>query len=144
MWYGEYLHSLDEKDRLVLPSKFRQEIKNKDIKKFYLTRGLDGCLFMFAREDWQRLEDKFRSLSFTKQQARFFNRLYFSGAFEIIPDSQGRIRIPDYLKEFAAIAKDIVIVGVSDRIEIWGKRRWAKFYEENRKNFEEMAENIFD
>jgi len=144
MWYGEYLHSLDEKNRLVLPSKFRQEIKKENIKRFYLTRGLDTCLFMLAEEDWKRLEDKFSSLSFTKQQARSFNRLYFSGAVEVAPDSQGRVLIPDYLKEFAQIKRDIVIIGVSDRMEIWAKSIWTKFYETNRKNFEEMAENIFD
>ncbi|MBN2121002.1 MAG: division/cell wall cluster transcriptional repressor MraZ [Candidatus Omnitrophica bacterium] len=144
MWYGEYLHSLDDKNRFVLPSKFRQEIKKEKIRKFYFARGLDGCLFMFAEEDWKKLEERFKSLSFTKKQARFFNRLYFSGAYEISPDSQGRVLIPDYLREFAGIAKDIVIVGISDRIEIWDKDRWHKFYEQNQKNFEEMAENIFD
>lgn len=144
MWYGEYLHSLDEKNRFILPSRFRLEIKKENIKKFYLTRGLDGCLFMLAEGDWKKLEDKFRSLSFTKQQARSFNRLYFSGAIEVEPDSQGRVLIPDYLKEFAQIKRDIVIIGVSDRMEIWAKSSWTKFYETNRENFEEMAENIFD
>ena len=144
MWYGEYIHSLDNKSRFVLPSKFRQQIKKQSIRKFYITRGLDTCLFMLAEHDWKRLEEKFRSLSFTKQQARSFNRLYFSGAHEAAPDSQGRILIPDYLKEFAQIKRDIVIIGVSDRIEIWSRPDWVKFYEKNRKNFEEMAENIFD
>ena len=144
MWYGEYIHSLDDKSRFVLPAKFRQSIKKHSIAKFYFTRGLDGCLFMFAEKDWQKLEDRFKSLSFTKQQARSFNRLYFSGAYDFKPDSQGRILIPDYLRDFADIKKDIVIIGVSDRIEIWDKGRWDKFYEQNRKNFEEMAENIFD
>jgi len=144
MWYGEYLHSLDEKNRVVLPSRFRQKIKEKRIKKFYLTRGLERCLFMFAEKDWLRIEEKFSSLSFTKLKARFFNRLYFSGAYETKIDSQGRILIPDYLKNFAQIKKEVVIIGVSDRIEIWDKSSWDEFYEENRKNFEEMAENIFE
>lgn len=144
MWYGEYSHSLDEKNRFVLPSRFRQKIEREKIKKFYLTRGLEECLFMFAEKDWLKIEEKFSSLSFTKLKARFFNRLYFSGAYETGIDSQGRILIPDYLKEYAHIDKEIVIIGVSDRIEIWDKLHWKKFYEENRKNFEEMAENIFD
>lgn len=144
MWYGEYLHSLDNKDRFILPARFRQKIQEKKIKKFYLTRGLEKCLFMFAEKDWLRLEEKFRSLSFTRQQARFFNRLYFSGAYPVEPDSQGRILLPSYLKEFAGIRKEIVIIGVSDRIEIWEKDSWNRFYEENRKNFEEMAENILE
>ena len=144
MWYGEYIHSLDDKGRFVLPSKFRQQIKKQNIRGFYMTRGLDTCLFMLAEQDWKRLEEKFRSLSFTKKQARSFNRLYFSGAYEAAPDLQGRVLIPDYLKQFAQIKRDIVIIGVSDRIEIWSKPDWAKFYEKNRKNFEEMAENIVD
>ena len=144
MWYGEYVHSLDEKNRFVLPVRFRQEIKERRLQRFYFTRGLDGCLFMFAEGDWKKMEERFKSLSFTKQQARFFNRLYFSGAYEMEPDSQGRVLIPDYLREFAGIKKDVVIIGVSDRVEIWDRGRWNKFYEEHRKNFEEMAENIFD
>ena len=144
MWYGEYLHSLDGKNRFVLPARFRQEINKQKLKRFYFTRGLDGCLFMFTEADWHKLEDRFKSLPVTKQQARSFNRILFSGAQELEPDSQGRVLIPDYLKEFAGITKDIVIIGVSDRIEIWAKKRWHDFYAKNRTNFEEMAENIFD
>ncbi len=144
MWYGEYIHNLDKKDRFILPSKFRQQVKSKRIKTFYLTRGLDGCLFMFCQEEWRKLEDEFKALSFTKQQARYFNRLYFSGAYQVFPDTQGRILIPDYLKEYAGIKKDITIVGISNRIEIWDKSRWDQFYEKNRKDFEKMAEDIFN
>ena len=143
MWYGEYVHTLDNKDRFILPARFRQEIKKRKIKKFYLTRGLEGCLFLFAEEDWKRIEERLRTLPFTKQQARYFNRLYFSGAYEVRLDSQGRILIPQHLKDFAKINKEIVIIGIADRIEIWDKAQWKEFYERNRKNFEEMAENIF-
>jgi len=144
MWYGEYQHNLDEKNRFILPSKFRKQLKKTKSKKFYLTRGLDVCLFMFLENDWRRLEEKFKSLPFTKQQARSFNRLYFSGASEVIPGSQGRVIIPDYLKDFAGINREVVIIGVSDRIEIWNKHIWQDFYEKNRKNFEKMAEDIFE
>ena len=144
MWYGEYVHSLDSKNRFVLPAKFRQQLQKLETEKFYLTRGLDGCLLMFAEGDWKGYEAKLKSLSFTKKQSRSFNRLFFSGAVETSPDSQGRVLIPDYLKAFAAIKRDIVVIGISDRIEIWDKGLWGKFYEDNRKNFEEMAENIFD
>ena len=142
MWYGEYKHNLDEKDRFVLPAKFRAQIKKDKIKKFFLTRGLDNCLFMFSQEQWKKTEEKFKALSFTKQEARFFNRFYFSGAYEVEPDAQGRILLPASLKEFAQIKKEIVIVGVSDRIEIWDKDLWRSFYEENRKKLEKMAEDI--
>ncbi|MCM8773115.1 MAG: division/cell wall cluster transcriptional repressor MraZ [Candidatus Omnitrophica bacterium] len=118
MWYGEYTHSLDVKDRFVLPAKFREKIRERKISNFYITRGLDGCLFIFSEDVWRGLEEKLKSFSITKQQARVFNRIYFSGALEVSPDSQGRITLPLYLKEFAGIKKDIVIIGVSYRIEI--------------------------
>ena len=143
MWYGEYKHNLDEKDRFVLPAKFRAQIKKEGIKKFYITRGLDNCLFMFSESEWKKTEERFRSLSFTKQEARFFNRFYFSGAYEVTPDAQGRVLLPSPLKEFAGIKREIVIVGVSDRIEIWNKDLWKEFYEENRERLEKMAEDIF-
>ncbi len=144
MWYGEYLHTLDEKDRFIFPAKFREKVKALEKKKFFITRGLDGCLFLVSQEAWEKLEDKLKSLPFTKQQSRSFNRLYFSGASEIDIDTQGRITLPEYLKEFAQIQREVVIIGVADRIEIWGKDRWDKFYQENKKRFEEMAENLFE
>ena len=144
MWYGEYLHTLDEKDRFILPAKFREKVKKLKKKKFFITRGLDGCLFLVSQEAWEKLEDKLKSLSFTKQQSRFFNRLYFSGACEIDIDVQGRITLPEYLKEFAQIQREVVIVGVADRIEVWSKGRWDKFYQDNKKRFEDMAENLFE
>jgi transcriptional regulator MraZ len=143
MWYGKYIHTLDAKDRFVLPAKFREKIKNLGTKRFYLTRGLDGCLFLFAQDVWYQMEDKLKALSFTKQQSRFFNRLYFSGASELEVDTQGRVTVPDYLKEFSGIAKEVIILGVADRIEIWDKQRWKKFDDDNRKRFEEMAEGLF-
>src|SRR3990167_8813366 len=98
MWYGEYLHTLDDKDRFVLPAKFRQILKTLKKKNFYITRGLDGCLSLYAEDAWQELKQKLSSLSFTKQQSRHFNRLFFSGAQDTIVDKQGRITVPEYLK----------------------------------------------
>lgn len=144
MFYGEYLHSIDRKGRLILPSKFREVAKANFIEKFYITRGLDKCLFMFSEEEWRSQEQKFRTIPFTKQQARTFNRLYFSGASEVIADKQGRILIPLYLKDFAQIKRDIVIVGVSNRIEIWSKDLWEKFYGDYRQSFEDIAEKLMD
>lgn len=144
MFYGEYDHTLDRKGRLIIPAKFRQLIKEHFIEKFFITRGLDKCLFMFAEEEWRTQEQKFRSMPFTKPEARKFNRLYFSGAAEIIPDKQGRILIPQYLKNFAEIKKEIVIVGISSRIEIWASNRWKEFYESASKSFEEVAEKLIE
>ena len=144
MWYGEYKHSLDSKDRFILPARFRDKVKQLEIKKFYITRGLDGCLFIFAYEVWKVMEDKLKEVSFTKQQARSFNRMYFSGAIEVEFDSQGRVTLPDYLREFAGIEKDIVILGVSDRIEIWDRRKWEQFYNDQKNKFEDIAEGLIE
>lgn len=144
MFYGEYLHSIDRKGRLILPAKFREVAKSSFIEKFFVTRGLDKCLFMFSEEEWRSQEGKFKAISFTKQQARTFNRLYFSGAVEVVPDRQGRILLPQYLKDFAEIKKDVVIVGVSNRIEIWAKDKWQEFYGSSRQSFEEIAEKLMD
>lgn len=144
MFYGEYLHSIDRKGRLILPAKFREVAKGSFIEKFFVTRGLDKCLFMFSEEEWRSQESKFKAISFTKQQARTFNRLYFSGAVEVAPDKQGRILLPPYLKDFAEIKKDVVIVGVSNRIEIWAKGKWQEFYGSSRQSFEEIAEKLMD
>ncbi len=143
MWYGEFIHSLDSKDRFVFPAKFRDKMKKLKSKKFYLTRGLEGCLFFFTSQVWNELETKLQSVSFTKEQSRNFNRLYFSGAQEIEIDSQGRLILPGYLKEYAGISKEVVIIGVGDRVEIWDKKRWEDFYARNRQRFEEMAEGLF-
>ncbi len=144
MFYGEYLHSIDRKGRLILPAKFRESAKAHFIEKFFVTRGLDKCLFMFSEEEWRTQETKFKAISFTKQQARTFNRLYFSGAVEVLPDKQGRILLPQYLKDFAQIKKDVMIVGVSNRIEIWAKDKWQEFYGTSRQSFEEIAEKLMD
>jgi len=144
MFYGEYLHSIDRKGRIILPAKFREVAKGNFIEKFFVTRGLDKCLFMFSEEEWRSQEAKFKAISFTKQEARTFNRIYFSGAGEIIPDKQGRILLPQYLKDFAEIKRDVVIVGVSNRIEIWSKDKWQEFYGNSRQSFETIAEKLIE
>lgn len=144
MFYGEYLHSVDRKGRLILPAKFRETAKGHFIEKFFVTRGLDCCLFMLSEEEWRLQENKFKSVSFTKQQSRTFNRLYFSGAVEVVFDAQGRILLPQYLKDYAQIKRDVVIVGVSNRIEIWAKDKWEEFYGNSRQLFEEIAEKLID
>jgi MraZ protein len=144
MFYGEYVHSIDRKGRLILPAKFREAAKSHFVEKFYVTRGLDKCLFMFSEEEWRQQENKLKSIPFTKQQSRTFNRLYFSGASEIDFDAQGRILLPQYLKDFAEIKREVVIVGVSTRIEIWAKNKWEEFYGNSRQSFEEIAEKLMD
>lgn len=142
MFYGEYEHSLDNKGRLIIPSKIREIAKTHYVEKFYMTRGLDKCLFMFGEEEWKSQESKFRNLSFTKKESRSFNRLFFSGTAEIEADKQGRILIPKYLKDYADIKRDIVVIGVSNRIEIWSKELWGEFYKTQKGSFEEIAERL--
>ena len=144
MFYGEYLHSIDRKGRLILPAKFREAAKVHFIEKFFVTRGLDNCLFMFSEEEWRVQESKFKAIPFTKAESRKFNRLYFSGAAEINFDTQGRILLPLYLKDFAQIKKDVVVVGVSNRIEIWAKDKWVEFYGNSRQSFEAIAEKLIE
>lgn len=144
MFYGEYLHTLDRKGRIILPSKFRDAAKANFVEKLYLTRGLDKCLFMFAEEEWKLQEQKFRTMSFTKQESRKFNRIYFSGAVEIIPDKQGRILVPQYLKDFAGIKREVIIIGVSNRIEIWSRDSWGDFYNLSKESFEDIAEKLIE
>jgi len=144
MFYGEYEHKLDKKGRIIIPSKFREISKEQYIDKFYVTRGLDTCLFMFPEEEWRQQEAKFKNLSFTKRESRKFNRLFFSGAVETIADKQGRILIPSYLKHYAGIKKEIMLIGVSSRIEIWSKEKWEEFYASSRDSFEDIAEKLMD
>ena len=144
MFYGEHEHSIDRKGRLIIPSKFREVSKEHYVERFFVTRGLDTCLFVFTEDEWKKQEAKFKSLSFTNAQARQFSRLYFSGACEVACDRQGRILVPQYLKDYAQIKQGVVIVGVSSRIEIWSKENWAKFYADTKDSFEKTAENLFD
>lgn len=142
MFYGEYEHAIDNKGRLIIPSRFRDSFKEYEIGKFYITRGLDKCLFMFTENEWKTQESKFKAISFTKSEARKFNRLYFSGASQIECDKQGRILVPKYLKDYAGIKRDVMIIGVSNRIEIWAKDAWEEYYRNSRESFEEIAEKL--
>jgi len=144
MFYGEYEHTIDRKGRLIIPSKLRETFKEHYVEKFYITRGLDGCLFLFPEEEWKLQEQKFKSMSFTKQEARKFNRIFFSGASELVCDKQGRVLIPTYLKQFADIKRDVMIIGVSSRIEVWSKEKWKEFYESNKSTFEDTAEKLME
>ncbi|MBF0479600.1 MAG: division/cell wall cluster transcriptional repressor MraZ [Candidatus Omnitrophica bacterium] len=144
MFYGEFRHSLDEKGRIILPSKFRETCTEHGIEKFFLTRGLDKCVFMFTEEEWRIQEQKFRAKPFTKKETRMFNRLFFSGAVDTIPDKQGRFIVPQYLKDYAAIDKDTVLIGVSNRIEIWDRKTWDTFYAASNESFEQIAESMID
>ncbi len=142
MFYGEYKHTIDRKGRVILPSKVREVCREHQIEKFFITRGLDKCIFMFSDEEWRLQEQKFKGMSFTKQETRNFNRMLFSGAIDVVPDKQGRFIIPAYLKEYANIKRDTVIIGISNRIEIWDQRGWEEYYSNTNASFEKIAENM--
>ena len=144
MFYGEFKHTLDRKQRIIIPAKFREALKEHYVERFFITRGLDKCLFMFVEDEWKIQEQKFKSLSFTKAESRKFNRLYFSGASEMIPDKQGRILIPDYLRSYAEIKKEVYVIGVSNRIEIWSHELWEEYYAKSKDTFEDVAEKLIE
>ncbi|MFH1791596.1 MAG: division/cell wall cluster transcriptional repressor MraZ [Candidatus Omnitrophota bacterium] len=144
MFYGEYDHSLDNKGRIIVPAKFRIAMKEHYIEKLFITRGLDQCLFMFPEEEWRSQEARFRAVSFTRKESRQFNRLFFSGAVEIMLDKQGRLLLPKYLKDYAHIKRDIMIIGVSSRVEIWAKEKWNDFYGSTKDSYEDIAEKLID
>ncbi|MEA3489143.1 MAG: division/cell wall cluster transcriptional repressor MraZ [Candidatus Omnitrophota bacterium] len=144
MFYGEYLHKLDKKNRLIIPSKFRESVTEMCIEKFYLTRGLDECIFMFSEGEWKTQESRFKAMSFTKEKARKFQRQFFGGAFEVAPDKQWRILVPDILKEYAGLSKIIMIVGVSSRIEIWDRDKWQEYSVSSKEEYGEIAEGLVE
>ena len=145
MFTGEYHHTIDDKNRLAIPAPIRECIDvNTDGKGFYITRGLDTCLFMYTPKVWQGVVARIEQLSFTNKKARQFQRLFFSKAQKIPDcDQQGRILIPQYLKDIAKIQKNVVIVGISSRIEIWDEKIWKDFEAEHDKGFEEISEDLF-
>lgn len=142
MFYGEYEHVIDNKGRVMIPAKFREIFKERYVEKFFLTRGLDQCLFVFTEEQWKTEEKKFRDMPYTRSEPRTFARLIFASAAEVVCDKQGRILIPDYLKNHAEIKAAVMIVGVSNRIEIWSKEKWLQFFDNNKNRYEELAEKL--
>lgn len=137
---GEYKHNLDTKGRIIMPSKFRELLD----EQFVITRGLDRCLFVYTEDEWSRIEEKLKALPLTKKDARKFTRLFFSGAANVEIDKQGRINIPQNLREYAGLSKDCTVIGVSSRIEIWDSAAWEDFYTESEDNFEDIAEDLID
>ncbi|MFP3916374.1 division/cell wall cluster transcriptional repressor MraZ [Lysinibacillus telephonicus] len=138
MFMGEYQHSVDTKGRLIIPSKFREELG----ATFVITRGLDNCLFGYPMDEWRKLEEKLKELPMTKKDARAFARFFFSGATEVEIDKQGRINIPSTLATYAKLEKECVVLGVSSKIEIWAKDSWESYFSEAEDSFNEIAENL--
>ena len=140
MLIGEYHHNLDEKGRLIIPSKFREDIG----EKFIVTRGMDGCLFVYAINNWEKIVYKLSSLPFTKKDARTFNRFFMSGATGCEFDKQGRINLPSSLISYANLEKECTIIGVNDRLEIWATNEFESLIEDNLEVISDISENLFE
>lgn len=139
MFMGEYHHNIDEKGRIVLPGKFR----NEDMDKIVVTRGFEQCLYLYTMEEWRKVVDKLNTLPFTKKDARTVMRSFFAGASICEFDRSGRINITSPLVNYAGLTKECVIIGVNDRIEIWDEKIYNNFMNDNSSKIEEMAENLF-
>lgn len=138
MLIGEYEHSLDVKGRLIMPAKLREDMG----EKFVITKGLDGCLFGFSQTEWSNFEAKLKTLPLTQKNARNFVRFFLSGAMECELDKQGRFLITSNLREAGSLEKDVVIIGVGTRIEIWNKAKWQEYSQEENGSADEIAENM--
>jgi len=138
MFIGEYQHTLDDKGRIIIPSKFREELG----ETFVMTKGLDNCLFVYPKSEWTILEEKLKTLPLTNRDARAFVRFFFSGASESVLDKQGRVLVPPNLREHSKLDKDAVVIGVSTRMEIWSKEEWDSYNDDDNLSYDSIAESM--
>jgi MraZ protein len=138
MFIGEYQHTVDEKGRLAIPVKFRKKL----VKGAVVTRGLDSCLFVYTPEEWKKLAVKLSALPFSQANSRAFARLMLAGAMDVEIDGQGRVVLPEYLRQYARIGKEVVVAGLYDRLEIWDRPTWEKYKAETEKNSNDIAEKL--
>lgn len=139
MLMGEYHHNIDDKGRLTIPSKFRDDLG----EKFVITRGLENCLFAYSLEDFQKIVAELQKIPFTKKDARQFMRFFLSGATTVEFDKQGRINISSPLISYAGLKKECIIIGTGDRLEIWSSNNWNDFFDSTKDNMSDIAENLF-
>ncbi|WP_405752776.1 division/cell wall cluster transcriptional repressor MraZ [Anaerovibrio slackiae] len=140
MLMGEYMHSIDAKGRVILPADFRSELG----ESFIITKGLDNCLFLYTTSEWENLSNKLKQLPLAKAEARAFVRFFFSGARQLECDKQGRFLVPATLRAYAGLQKEVVLIGVSSRIELWSKEEWLKYNEEITPSVSSIAETLAD
>ncbi|MDO4778665.1 MAG: division/cell wall cluster transcriptional repressor MraZ [Tissierellia bacterium] len=140
MFIGEFTHSIDDKGRVIMPSKFREILGDK----FYVTKGMEGCVFVYEESEWNRLEEKTRQLKLTSKKAREFARLFYAPAREVEFDKQGRFVIPQNLRDFAKIKKEATIIGVSTRIEIWDKDIYKEYIDGSNMDYDKVFEDFDD
>lgn len=138
MFIGEFSHTLDDKGRVAMPAKFRNDLK----KGAVVTRGLDNCLFVFTKSEWAKLADKLSALPMAQANSRAFARLMLAGAMDVETDKQGRVMLPEYLRVFAGLKKEVVIAGLYSRLEIWGKEQWNLYKSRTEAESNEIAEKM--
>ena len=139
MFMGEYHHSIDDKKRLIIPSKFREELGSE----FIITRGIENCLFVYSKSSWEDITHKLGNLPFTKKNARNFNRFFLSGATTAELDRSGRVLITSPQISYAELTKDCIILGVGERLEIWSETNWKEFYDSASSELSDIAEDLF-
>ncbi len=140
MFMGEYHHTIDEKGRIIIPSKFREELG----EKFIITRGIENCLFVYSISSWEKITTELERLPFTKKDARQFVRFFLSGATTAEFDKQGRVNITSPLIAYANLQKDCVVIGTGNRLEIWSQQDWDAFFDSASSNMSDIAENLFN
>lgn len=138
MFMGEFHHTIDSKGRIIVPAKLRENLG----EQFIVTRGLEGCLFIYPKNEWEHIINKYKELPDTKDR-RYFMRIFLSGATVCELDKQGRINIPAPLVQYSKLIKDCLIIGVDERLEIWSKESWEAFIDENEDNLSDIADNLF-
>lgn len=138
MFIGEYQHLIDEKGRLAIPVKFRERVGSGAV----VTRGLDNCLFVFPMDEWKKLAEKLASLPLSQSNSRAFARLMLAGAMDMEVDRQGRVVVPEYLRRYAKLGKDVVVAGLYSRIEIWNRKAWEKYKTRTEKDSNDIAEKM--
>jgi len=138
MFIGEYTHNLDDKGRLAIPVKFRRELA----KGAVVTRGLDNCLFLYTKTEWEKLAVKLAALPISQSNSRAFARLMLAGAMDVEMDKQGRVVLPEYLRAFADLKKNVVVAGLYSRVELWNEERWGKYKSDTEANSNDIAERM--
>ncbi|WP_430882886.1 division/cell wall cluster transcriptional repressor MraZ [Fusibacter sp. JL216-2] len=138
MFIGEYNHSVDTKGRMNVPAKFRDDLG----ERFYMTKGLDNCLFMFPEAEWRVFEEKLKTLPLTNRNARAFVRLFFAGATECTLDKQGRVNIPQTLRDHGQITKEVIVIGVGTRVELWSESNWTEYNDPDNISYDDIAEQM--
>lgn len=138
MFIGEFKHNLDEKGRMAIPVKFRKDLA----KGAVVTRGIDDCLFVYSMEEWQKLATKLSNLPISQAKARAFARLMLAGAMDVVPDKQGRINLPEYLRQYAGLNKSVVVAGLFNRLEIWDSVTWDKYSKDTEQSSTDISEKL--